>query len=44
MTKGLPVVEKVAKGGSDNSNGDGDGKPKTPISITKMQVAQAPTS
>ena len=38
VTKGLPVVEAVAKGGSDNSNGEGDGKPKLPISITKAQV------
>jgi peptidyl-prolyl cis-trans isomerase B (cyclophilin B) len=44
VTKGLPVVEKVAKGGSDNSNGEGDGKPKTPVTITKMQVARTPSS
>jgi peptidyl-prolyl cis-trans isomerase B (cyclophilin B) len=40
VTKGLPVVEAVAKGGSDNANGDGDGKPKLPVSITRMQVPQ----
>ena len=44
VTKGLPVVEAIAKGGSDNSNGDGDGKPKTPVSITSMQVVQTPSS
>jgi peptidyl-prolyl cis-trans isomerase B (cyclophilin B) len=41
VTKGLPVVEAVAKAGSDNSNREGDGKPKQPISISRMQVAQA---
>jgi peptidyl-prolyl cis-trans isomerase B (cyclophilin B) len=41
VTKGLPVVEAVAKGGSDNANGDGDGKPKLPVSITKMQVVSS---
>ena len=40
VSKGLPVVEAVAKGGSNNANGDGDGKPKLPVSITRMQVAQ----
>jgi len=44
VTKGLPVVDKVAKGGSDNSNGEGDGKPKTPVTITKMQVVQTGSS
>ena len=39
VTKGLPVVEAIAKGGSNNANGAGDGKPKLPVSITKMQVA-----
>jgi peptidyl-prolyl cis-trans isomerase B (cyclophilin B) len=41
VTKGLPVVEAVAKAGSDNANGNGDGKPKQPVSITKMQVASS---
>ena len=41
VTKGLPVVEAIAKGGSDNANGAGDGKPKQPVSITKMQVASS---
>ena len=44
VTKGLPVVEKIAKGGSDNSNGEGDGKPKTATTITKMQVVQTGSS
>ena len=41
VTKGLPVVEAIAKGGSDNANGQADGKPKQPVSITKMQVASS---
>jgi peptidyl-prolyl cis-trans isomerase B (cyclophilin B) len=41
VSKGLSVAEAVAKGGSDNANGDGDGKPKLPISITKMQVVSS---
>jgi len=44
VTKGLPVVDKIAKAGSDNSNAEGDGKPKTPVTITKMQVVQAGSS
>jgi peptidyl-prolyl cis-trans isomerase B (cyclophilin B) len=36
VTKGLDVAEKVAAGGSDNSNGEGDGKPKTAITLTSL--------
>jgi peptidyl-prolyl cis-trans isomerase B (cyclophilin B) len=36
VTKGLDVVEKVAKGGAPNN----DGKPKTPISLTTVAVAK----
>ncbi len=39
VTKGLDVVDKVAKAGSNNANGQGDGKPKESISITKATVA-----
>ena len=39
VTKGLDVAEKVAAGGSDNSNGDGDGKPKTAIRLTSLTAA-----
>ena len=39
VTKGLDVVEKVAKGGSDNSNGEGDGKPKTAITLRTLTAA-----
>jgi peptidyl-prolyl cis-trans isomerase B (cyclophilin B) len=38
VTSGLDVVAKVAAGGSDDSNGDGDGKPKTPISIEQVTL------
>jgi peptidyl-prolyl cis-trans isomerase B (cyclophilin B) len=36
---GIKVVEKVAKKGTDNAFGDGDGHPKTPVDITKVTVA-----
>jgi peptidyl-prolyl cis-trans isomerase B (cyclophilin B) len=36
VTKGLDVVLKVAKAGTDN--GQGDGKPKTPVTITKVAL------
>ena len=36
VTKGIDVVEKVAKGGAQTGD---DGKPKTPITITAMTVA-----
>ena len=35
---GLAVIDKVAAAGTDNSNGDGDGKPKLPVQITQAQV------
>jgi peptidyl-prolyl cis-trans isomerase B (cyclophilin B) len=35
---GLAVLDKVAAAGSDNSGGDGDGKPKLPVQITQAQV------
>jgi len=39
VTAGLDVVTKVAAKGSDNANGDGDGHPKLPITITSMTAA-----
>jgi peptidyl-prolyl cis-trans isomerase B (cyclophilin B) len=39
ITDGLDVVGKVAAAGSDNSNGQGDGKPKQPIKLTKVTVS-----
>ena len=41
ITKGLDVVQKVADAGSDNSNGDGDGKPVQPISIKRVTIGKA---
>jgi peptidyl-prolyl cis-trans isomerase B (cyclophilin B) len=40
VTKGLDVADKVAKAGSDDSNGKGDGKPKLPISIEDVAIAK----
>jgi peptidyl-prolyl cis-trans isomerase B (cyclophilin B) len=40
VTSGLDVVDKVAAKGSDNSNGQGDGHPKLPISLTSMNVVE----
>ena len=39
ITKGLEILDKVAAAGSDNSNGQGDGKPKQPIKLTKVTVS-----
>lgn len=35
---GIAAVEKVAKAGSDNSNGPDDGKPNQPVDITSVTV------
>ena len=35
---GLATVDKVAQGGSDDSNGQGDGKPKTAVTIQTATV------
>lgn len=40
VTSGLSVVKKVAAAGSDNSNGQGDGKPKLSTEITSMKAAK----
>jgi peptidyl-prolyl cis-trans isomerase B (cyclophilin B) len=40
ITSGLEVLEAVAKAGSDDANGAGDGKPKLPISITTLRAKQ----
>ena len=36
VTSGLDVAQKVADAASDNSNGEGDGKPNLPITITSI--------
>ncbi|MCW2495990.1 peptidylprolyl isomerase [Jatrophihabitans sp.] len=38
VRSGLSVVEKVAAKGSNNANGQGDGKPNLPITISSMTV------
>ena len=35
------MVQKVADAGSDDSNGDGDGKPKLPVTIESVTVGKA---
>lgn len=40
VTKGLDVVEKVAAGGSDNSNQQDDGKPKIPVKLTTVSTTR----
>jgi peptidyl-prolyl cis-trans isomerase B (cyclophilin B) len=40
VTGGLDVVNKVAAKGSNDANGKGDGKPKLPINITTVSIAQ----
>jgi peptidyl-prolyl cis-trans isomerase B (cyclophilin B) len=40
ITSGLEVLDAVAKAGSDDANGAGDGKPKLPITITTLRAAQ----
>ncbi|HEY5051400.1 MAG TPA: peptidylprolyl isomerase [Acidothermaceae bacterium] len=39
ITGGLAVIQKIAAAGSDNSNGQGDGKPNLPVEITNVTVA-----
>ncbi|MEU8813126.1 peptidylprolyl isomerase [Actinoplanes sp. NPDC048796] len=41
VTKGLDIVQKVAKAGSDNANGQGDGHPKQEIDIKSLTMAAA---
>ena len=40
ITSGLEVLDAVAKAGSDDSNGAGDGKPKLPVTITTLRATQ----
>jgi peptidyl-prolyl cis-trans isomerase B (cyclophilin B) len=40
VTGGLDVVDKVAAKGSNNANGDGDGKPNLSIEITAVNIAE----
>jgi peptidyl-prolyl cis-trans isomerase B (cyclophilin B) len=38
VTKGLDLVDAIAKGGADDANGAGDGHPNQPISILSVTV------
>ena len=38
ITKGLDVLEKIAKAGDDGSNPAGGGKPKQPVNLVKVVV------
>ena len=40
ITSGLEVLDAVAKAGSDDANGAGDGKPKLPITIETLRAKQ----
>lgn len=39
IAKGLDIVRNVAKGGTDNANGTGDGHPKQSVVISSVSVA-----
>jgi peptidyl-prolyl cis-trans isomerase B (cyclophilin B) len=41
IVSGLSVVQAVAKAGTDNSNGPGDGHPKLPVKIIRMLITKA---
>jgi peptidyl-prolyl cis-trans isomerase B (cyclophilin B) len=41
ITKGMDVVQKVAKGGVDDANGPGDGHPKVELEIKTLTMAAA---
>jgi peptidyl-prolyl cis-trans isomerase B (cyclophilin B) len=38
VTSGMAVIDKVAKAGSNNAGGSGDGAPKLPIKLTQLTV------
>ncbi len=40
ITQGLPVIDAIAKAGSDNSNGAGDGHPKENVVIDTVTITQ----
>jgi peptidyl-prolyl cis-trans isomerase B (cyclophilin B) len=41
ITKGLDIVDGVAKAGTDNANGQGDGHPKKEVDIKTLTMAAA---
>jgi peptidyl-prolyl cis-trans isomerase B (cyclophilin B) len=40
ITSGLSIIQKVAKAGSDNSNGTGDGHPKEKVQIDRVTITK----
>jgi peptidyl-prolyl cis-trans isomerase B (cyclophilin B) len=38
ITSGLPIIQKIARAGSDNSNGPGDGHPKEKVVIESVAI------
>jgi len=40
ITSGLNIIQKVAKAGSDNSNGTGDGHPKEKVQIDSVTITK----
>jgi peptidyl-prolyl cis-trans isomerase B (cyclophilin B) len=40
ITQGLPVISDIAKAGSDNANGPGDGHPKEKVVIESVSIKQ----
>ena len=40
IVSGLNIIQKVAKGGSDNSNGPGDGHPKQKVEIESVTITK----
>jgi peptidyl-prolyl cis-trans isomerase B (cyclophilin B) len=40
ITQGLPVIQAIAKAGSNNANGTGDGAPKESVVIKSVTIKQ----
>jgi peptidyl-prolyl cis-trans isomerase B (cyclophilin B) len=40
IVQGLPVIQAIAKAGSDNSNATGDGHPKESVIIKSVTIKQ----
>ena len=41
ITRGLDILTRVAGAGSDNANGQGDGKPNQPVVLQQVTVTKA---
>lgn len=44
ITQGLNIIQQVAKAGSDNSNGTGDGHPKEKVEINSVTISKTSTT